>query len=93
MSYWIWDNRKCHYEQGAQKQRILGWGGLLRTEDGRMEGVASGHRPSWFLTEEAQTEAQVLLLSAAIIAACTAAWPPQRLRRCNTQKHTQTVTY
>lgn len=39
-------------------------GGGLRTEDARMERLAAGHRPSWFLTEEAQTEAQVLLPAA-----------------------------
>lgn len=57
-------------KQGVQKQRIMGRReeGLEQVmqggKDARRGGVAAGHRHSWFLTEEAQMETQVLLPAA-----------------------------
>lgn len=63
---------KAHRTKGSWEQ---GKGDNLTQKMQGGERVAAGRRHSWFLTEEAQMEAQVLL-AAAITTANAAAWPP-----------------
>lgn len=85
----LWPLSKVHRSKGFWEGGMVG-SLELRMQGGKEQLLATDTAGSWQRKPRQRPRSRCLLLSVAITAASTAAWPPQGLQPCNKQKHTHT---